>query len=167
MSRAARFCWGFSVSHLSPGRTRATQKGRRGLGGKKLPPTRPSPSTLVQEPEAGRTVDSQMNNLLSGVGPHPLRTRHATNDRVGACGTKLHERVQFEHQWRAGLSLPFRFALNQPQRPELRKRRKVSFAIGSATVVGKLLRSWTQNVLKLRELSISSLFRRCSTSEVV
>ena len=34
-------------------------------------------------------IQSQMINLVNGVVPCPARITHATNDRVGSCGTKL------------------------------------------------------------------------------
>ena len=43
----------------------------------------------VEEPEAGRMIQSQMSNLVIGVVPCPLRITHATSDRVGSCGAKL------------------------------------------------------------------------------
>lgn len=39
-------------------------------------------------------VQTQVINLVNGVVTRGLAATDATNDRVGACGTKLHERVQ-------------------------------------------------------------------------
>jgi len=43
----------------------------------------------VVEPESGRRIQTQVINLVNGVVPCPLRIADATNDRVGAYGTKL------------------------------------------------------------------------------
>ena len=43
----------------------------------------------VEEPEAGRTIQTQMNNLVNGVVTRGLTTTDATSAKVGACGTKL------------------------------------------------------------------------------
>ena len=78
----------------------------------------------VEEPEAGRMIQTQVINLVIGVVSCPSRITHAASDRVGACGAKLHERVQQNTSGRAGLELPFRFALNPPERPERGKRER-------------------------------------------
>ena len=67
-------------------------------------------------------IQTQVINLVIGVVTRSLAATDATSDRVGACGAKLHERVQNEHQWQAGLQLPFRFAFNPPRLPPRRKR---------------------------------------------
>ena len=43
----------------------------------------------VVEPEAGRMIQAQVINLVSGVVPRPSGITHATSDRVGSCGAKL------------------------------------------------------------------------------
>ena len=54
-------------------------------------------------------VQSQMSNLVNGVVTRSLAATDATNDRVGACGTKLHERVQMNTSGRpVYASLPVR-----------------------------------------------------------
>ena len=67
-------------------------------------------------------IQTQVINLVIGVVTRSLAATDATSDRVGTCGAKLHERVQNEHQWQAGLQLPFRFALNRPERSQRGKR---------------------------------------------
>lgn len=89
-------------------------------------------------------IQEQMINLVNGVVTRSLAATDATNDRVGACGTKLHERVHNEHQWLAGLQLPFRFALNPPAPPELGKRVCFSHERVRQQAVGRLLKSWTR-----------------------
>ena len=87
---------------------------RPDMGGlKKFP--RGQGTDQVVEPESGRMVEMQMCNLVIGVVSRPTRITHATSDRVGAYGTKLLNGL-LKHQWQAGLQLPFRFALNSPQR---------------------------------------------------
>jgi hypothetical protein len=62
------------------------------MGGlKKIP--RGQSNYQVVEPESGRMVEMQMCNLVIGVRSRPTRITPATSDRVGARGTKLHERV--------------------------------------------------------------------------
>jgi hypothetical protein len=95
----------------------------------------------VEEPEAGRMVQSQIINLVNGVVTRSLAAADATSDRVGACGAKLHERVLGEHQWQAGLQLPFRFALNAPTPLELGKRVCFFHERVCQQAVGRLLRN--------------------------
>jgi hypothetical protein len=47
----------------------------------------------VEEPEAGRMVQTQVINLVNGVVTRRLAATDATSDRVGACGAKLLERA--------------------------------------------------------------------------
>lgn len=60
----------------------------------------------VEEPEAGRMIQSQVSNLVSGVVPCLSRITHATSDRVGACGAKLHERLQKNTSGRPACGFP-------------------------------------------------------------
>lgn len=54
-------------------------------------------------------IQTQVINLVNGVVPCPSRIADATSDRVGACGTKLHERVQMNTSGRpVYASLPVR-----------------------------------------------------------
>ena len=54
-------------------------------------------------------IQTQVINLVIGVVPCPSRIADATSDRVGACGTKLHERVQLNTSGRpVYASLPVR-----------------------------------------------------------
>src|ERR1041385_6717622 len=64
-----------------------TQKGRTWFSAKKSHAAESVQS--VVEPEAGRTFQRQMINLLIGVVTCPSRIADATSDRVGACGTEL------------------------------------------------------------------------------
>ena len=70
-------------------------------------------ASQVVEPEAGRVVQVQMINLVIGVVTRGLAVTDATSDRVGARGAKLLNGFD-EHQWQAGLQLPFRFTPNSP-----------------------------------------------------
>ena len=97
----------------------ATQTGRRGFREKFHAAKAPN---QVEEPEAGRMLQTQMINLVNGVVTRGLATTDATSDRVGACGAKLLNGL-CEHHWPAGLLLPFRFVPNQPKRPTLGKPR--------------------------------------------
>ena len=86
----------------------------------------------VEEPEAGRMIQSQMINLVNGVVPCPSRITHATNDRVGACGAKLLN--GFDETPVAGrptASLPVRVQCTRPL--GLRQASKVSSTKGSAS----------------------------------
>lgn len=85
----------------------------------------------VVEPEAGRRIQTQMINLVIGVVPRPARITHAISDRVGSCGTKLLN-GSVEHQWQAGLQLPFRFAPTSSKRPHFAGA-QVSFVKGFAS----------------------------------
>jgi uncharacterized protein YfaP (DUF2135 family) len=60
----------------------------------------------VEEPEAGRMAQAQVSNLVNGVVTRGLAATDATNDRVGAGGTKLHERVQTNTSGRPAYSFP-------------------------------------------------------------
>ncbi len=54
-------------------------------------------------------LQTQVINLVNGVVPCPSRIADATSDRVGACGTKRHERVQMNTSGRpVYASLPVR-----------------------------------------------------------
>ena len=77
----------------------------------------------VMEPESGRTVQRQMNNLLIGVVPRPSRIATATSVRFGARGTKLTHGLN-SHHWLAGLQLPFRFNAKRAQTWESAQARK-------------------------------------------
>jgi len=63
------------------------------------------------------------------------------------------ERVQKEHQWQAGLQLPFRFALNSPAPPE-RGKRESFFRERVRKAIGSLLKSWTRKHLISNAVSI-------------
>ena len=51
-------------------------------------------------------IQTQVINLVIGVVPCPARIADATSDRVGACGTKLHERVQMNTSGEPVYSFP-------------------------------------------------------------
>jgi len=51
-------------------------------------------------------IQTQVINLVNGVVTRGLAATDATNDRVGACGTKLHERVQSNTSGRPVYSFP-------------------------------------------------------------
>ena len=52
-----------------------------------------------------------------------------------------------KHQWQAGLQLPFRFALNPPERPEHGKRESFFRERVRQQAIGRLLKSWTRKWL--------------------
>ena len=87
MSKEACFCGSFGRSCFQPAAVAATQKGRSWFSAKKSHAAKSAHQ--VEEPEAGRMIQSQVSNLVIGVVPRPVRITHATSDRVGACGAKL------------------------------------------------------------------------------
>ena len=96
------------------------KKAERGSGEK-------LPRGLVNESSCGTGGGphgpSQIINLVNGVVPRRLAAVDATNDRGDACRAKLHERVLLEHQWPAGLQLPFRFAVQSTRGASTRQAR--------------------------------------------
>ena len=113
-----------------------------------------------------RMIQSQVINLVIGVVPRPSRITHATRDRVGSCGAKLLNGF-YEHQWQAGLQLPFRFALNSPARAEPGKRFCFFRERVRQQAIGSLLMSWTCKCLISNPVSDSNFLRHCSASEAV
>jgi len=84
----------------------------------------------VEEPEAGRMIQSPVSNLVIGAGPRPARITHATSDRVGACEAKLLNGF-CEHHWPAGLQLPF--PTRTEARPTSRKQSRIIRSYERAT----------------------------------
>ena len=120
MSQEAYFYWGFCTGRFLWAATQATQKGRSWISQKfpRGPSSRSNCGTGV-----GPHVQVQMSNLLSGVVTRGLAATDATSGRVGARGTKLLNGL-YEHQWQAGLSLPFRFATQSIRAPRAGQARK-------------------------------------------
>jgi len=87
MREEACFCESFGRSCFQPAALAATQKGRSWFSAKTIHAAKSADQ--VEEPEAGRMIQSQVSNLVIGVVPRPVRITHATTDRVGACGAKL------------------------------------------------------------------------------
>lgn len=93
--------------------------------------TRPAALNQVEEPEAGRKIQTQMINLVIGVVPCPSRITHAASDRVGSCGTKLlNGFLKSPVAGRSTASLPVRAQFTTA--PQLRQA-PVSSAKGFAT----------------------------------
>jgi len=86
----------------------------------------------IEEPESGRMVQSQMSNLVNGVVTRGLAATDATNVKDGACGAKLHERVQQNTSGRPAYSFPSGSRSIHPDRANLASA-FVSPAKGSAS----------------------------------
>jgi hypothetical protein len=66
----------------------------------------------------------QIINLVNGVVTRSLAATDATNDRVDACGTKLHERVQLNTSGESVYGFPSGSLVSQPKRSGFGKPRK-------------------------------------------